>query len=821
MPRRLAARTTAILLLALLLPIRADVPSGRWTLAWAAAGAADNPTTTSWDLITALDKGAVKLPEGVSRVYRGAHGVTRAGLRLPLPGALSVPIEVPPRALLSLGYAFQAAAFMAETPELAEPGRIQVEITDADGKPHLLVDRHIDLRGNPADRRWFDERLDLSAFAGQKATLTLRVMNEGDAEKAKQTNVYFSAPRILQSPAAEATAAPLNLLFITIDCLRADHVGAYGYDKPTTPNMDRLAAGGIRFAHAYANAPMTLPSVPQLFTSNVFPTKDVDTLLEPVSTAGIPSAAVINNAWIPLWLSQGKHSEPPGTFDVMISGELDAKAIVDRALAWLDTHRDDRFVLYLHFLDAHTPYAPPKDKIALFADPAYGGKIGDTFADADGANAGRYDDADKKKIVALYDAGVRHIDEQIGRLVDALAQSGRLDHTALLVTADHGEEFWDHGHFFHGQSLYDELLHIPLIVRVPGAAPPGTVVQRSVRMIDLAPSLLDWAGLPAPATFQGRKLAEAIQAPDAAGDDLVATATQAQFATRYALRTDDLKAVESLDTGKRELYAVQSDPQERTDLAAARQQDLDRLEQRLVAARQVLRQRGYQVKVAGPQSGHAKVEVRLKSEPRSGTFLTLDRTSDGGEPRLELSTDGNDLTARGEVDAQGMGLRFDRLLSPRNIARNDKLKIEVSVDGKTLPPDAVGLGHDEAPAGDVVDLTEEKVTSASAPTCAPPASGVKVCLWRFPGEKLAAMPEISDPAVREKLRALGYLQGVGGAPGRRSRRSRASLARWRSPSRSSPARSRRPPASATYARSARAATAPATMPPPSSRPTTR
>ena len=119
----------------------------------------------------------------------------------------------------------------------------------------------------------------------------------------------------MQRPEESATPSPgvRNLLLITIDCLRAGHVGTYGYDKPTTPNIDKLAAGGIRFANAFSNAPMTLPSIPQLFTSTVFPTKDVETLLEPVAKAGIPSAAIVNNAWIPLWLSQGKHAEPPGT----------------------------------------------------------------------------------------------------------------------------------------------------------------------------------------------------------------------------------------------------------------------------------------------------------------------------------------------------------------------------------------------------------------------------------------------------------------------------------------------------------------------------
>ncbi len=756
MSRPRVARTIFLLAL-LLLPIRsAAEPQPSPAPGPTSAPGATRATVASWDLLTAID-GRKDLPKGVSAAYRGAHGETRAVLHLPLPGELALPLEVPPEAVLAFGYAFQSAAFMTETPELAEPGRVRISFTEEGGETRTLLERRVDIRGKPADRRWFDERLDLSALAGKRGTISFAALNDGDPEKAKGTNVYFSAPRVLRKSSEPPSG--MNLLLITVDCLRADHVSAYGYEKPTTPNLDRLAGEGVRFANAFAGAPMTLPSIPQLFTSSLFPTKDVHTLLEPVAHAGIPSVAVVNNVWIPLWLSQGEHAVPPGTFDAMITGELDAKAITDRAIDWLTRHPDDRFVMYLHYLDAHTPYGPPKPYIEMFADPGYAGKVGDTFTDAEGAAAGSYDEADKKKITALYDAAIRYIDEQIGRVIEHLAKTGDLERTAIVITADHGEELWDHGRFFHGQSLYDELLHVPLIVRVPKAAPPGTVVERAVRLLDVAPSLLEWAALERPATFEGRSLTEVIAAPDAPPDDLVATATQAQFPTRYALRSGTLKLVESLDTGKRELFDLQSDPHETKNLADERPEERAALEKRLWAAREVLRKRGYQVRVVGPQKGRATVELQFKSEPRSGTFLTLDRTLEGGSPRLAMSADGLVLTAKLDVDAQGGGFRFDRLLSPRNIAKNDKLAIELKVDGAPGSRSAIALGPSGTmPTGDVVDIAAPSLTTTTEPPCPAPPTGVKVCLWRYPGEKPAEMPEISDPAVREKLRALGYLQ---------------------------------------------------------------
>ena len=193
MLRRTAARTSALLLL-LLLPIRASSAEP------ARGETVRESTRTSWDMLGALEAGG-SLPGGAALVYRGGYGETRAGIHLPMPGSVSAPVEIPPGARLTFGFAFHAAAFMTETPELAEPGRVRVTFTAADGTQHVLFERRVDVREQQGDRRWFDERVDLAPLAGQKGTLTLAVFNDGDAEKAKGTNVYFSAPRIVQSAA--------------------------------------------------------------------------------------------------------------------------------------------------------------------------------------------------------------------------------------------------------------------------------------------------------------------------------------------------------------------------------------------------------------------------------------------------------------------------------------------------------------------------------------------------------------------------------------------------------------------------------------------
>lgn len=711
------------------------------------------PAVAAWDLLVAAGApGGV--PEGSKLAMRGAHGQSRSVLQMPLGGSASYEVTIPPDATLSLGYTLQAAAFMVETHGIAEPGRIQVSFREEGGEPKVLVDRTIDLRAKTEDRRWFDERIDLKDLAGKKGRLTFRVENVGDAEKGRATTALWSAARVL-GPAAPGP----NLLLITIDCLRADHVGAYGYDRATTPMLDDLAKKGIRFAKAYANAPMTLPSIPQIFTSRLFPSKDDPLLTSPIGHAGIANVAVVNNAWIPLWLMQGGHADPPGAFDALFTGSYDARKITDLALEWLSSHAQDRFFVYLHYLDAHTPYSPPPELVRQFADPSYDGEIGDTFADSDGADQGKYDDDDKKKIVALYDAAIRSIDGQIGRLLETLQQNDRLDDTVVVITADHGEEFWDHGRFFHGQSLYDELLHVPLIVKLPGGRSAGTVVDRPVSLLSVSPSLVEWAGLTRPPSFEGETLDGAIAAPQARGSALLATATQPQFPTRFAIRKDADKLIESVDTGKRELFDVRQDPDERNDLSASAPQKGDALEGELDQTRDLLRQRGFQVRVVGAPGTDAKVAVELRSEPRSGTFLSVDRREAAGSPQLAVSPDGNALTFSAQAGSDPTGFRFDRLRAPNNLSGTDVVKLTVQVDGAPAAPSSIALGAAGAALeGATVDLQQATLLTEQMPACAPPAEGVRVCLWQFPGEKVQALPEITDPKVREKLRALGYLQ---------------------------------------------------------------
>jgi hypothetical protein len=690
---------------------------------------------------------------------RGAHGQTRSVLQMPLGSEISFDVEIPANGILSLGYALQAAAFMVETHGIAEPGRLEVTFreagTDAPAPPEKARRAPhrsaLAPRGPPLVRR---------AHRPRRARREAREAHLPDREHRRSREGRCDDGPLVGDPdphagRREAERPPRHRRLPARRSPRRVRLRSSHEPTPRSPR-ERRRAVRERVRERADDPPFDPPDL----HSRLFPTKDDPLLTAPVTRAGVANAAIVNNAWIPLWLMQGAHAEPPGAFDAMFSGSFDAAKITALAIDWLTANPTDPFFLYLHYLDAHTRRTHRRaEYVKLFADPDYSGAIGDTFADPDGADQGRYGDADRRKIVALYDAAIRSIDEQIGRLLDALEKSGRLANTLVVVTADHGEEFWEHGRFFHGQSLYDELLHVPLIVRLPSGRASGTVVA-TARLLALPCRHRWWNGRVSSARLPSKAtgLEAAIAAPEAAGGELFAAATQPQFPTRFAIRRGGEKLIESIDSGRRELYELAADPREQRDVLSARPEIAEGLAERLDGTRAPLHEHGYQVRVVAAEPG-APVAVKFESAPRSGTFLSVDRREPTGEPRLHVTPDGNTLGFEARAGVSPTGFRFDR---PARSREPDRSRSHQGHGHRRRRPRSRGGGRPRLggspPAADTVNLLDPGVASERPPSCDPPAEGVRVCLWRAPGEKLEALPEINDSKVREKLRALGYVQ---------------------------------------------------------------
>ena len=357
--------------------------------------------------------------------------------------------------------------------------------------------------------------------------------------------------------------APRNLLLISIDTLRADRLGSYGYAAAQTPHLDALARAGLRFAQATTVVPLTLPAHSSLLTGT-FPSwhgvrdnggfylgEEQVTLAEVLRengfrTGGFVAAFVLDRRW---GIAQGfdrffdnfdfdKFDQAPSMDYIQRPGA----EVVDRALEWIAEDRERPFFAFVHLYDPHTPYQAPEPYRSHFPATMHG----------------------------AYDAEVAATDAQVGRLLDALAKSGRLSRTLVIVVGDHGEMLGEHGEQQHGFFIYDAAVRIPLIIAGPEV--PVRQVADQVRIVDVMPTALDFLGVPAPKDVQGTSLK-----PAALGTRLDLVAHSETWLPRYHYGWSELQSVQDgrfkyIRAPQPELYDLQTDPGETVNLAVSQGQ---------------------------------------------------------------------------------------------------------------------------------------------------------------------------------------------------------------------------------------------------------
>lgn len=358
-----------------------------------------------------------------------------------------------------------------------------------------------------------------------------------------------------QSSAPASSAAPAkNVVLITIDTVRADHLGSYGYKEAETPWLDRLAREGVRFTQASAPVPLTLPSHSSLLSGLLPPHHglrnngagsfpgDKPTLASILSGQGFRTGAFVGAFVLDrrFGLSRGfevyddEIERAPGE-GVVLEAERPGREVVDRALAWLGKEDPRPFFLWVHLYDAHAPYEPPSPQRERHPGRPYDGEIAT-------------------------------VDEQVGRLLQELDRRGLSGSTAVAVAGDHGEALGEHGELTHGLLLYEPTLHVPLIVRAPGL-PAGKVLETPVSLVDLGPTLAGLAGQTFSTTIDGRDLSASLrEGKEPAPTDVYAeTQYPAVFgwSPLSALRRRDLKYISS---SAPELYDLSRDRKEANNL---------------------------------------------------------------------------------------------------------------------------------------------------------------------------------------------------------------------------------------------------------------
>jgi arylsulfatase len=388
----------------------------------------------------------------------------------------------------------------------------------------------------------------------------------------------------------------MNIVCIVIDTLRATRLGCYGYNKPTSPAIDRFSAEGVRFERAFAPGIPTTPAHTTMFTGlhplthnivchggSVDLDRRIPVLAELLQRSGYTTAAVDNLFNIKPWLARGYEFYINPASRHRLNLLVSCEEINARAIPWIKAHAAEKFFLFLHYWEPHTPYLPP-DRYRRFYpegrdpfsaehtsfEPIKRQPFWDMFHDTWFSKLGPVTDAEY--IASLYDAEIRHADDGIAELLGALREAGLENDTLVMLTGDHGESMYQHDIFFDHHGLYDDIIHVPLLMRLPGRIPAARAARPMVQHTDIAPTLLEAAGCKPLQNTDGKSLWPlATGLSDEGGWDRV-VCCESTWQSKWALRTDSHKLIVAREQDHhymppRELYDLRADPGETRNLA--------------------------------------------------------------------------------------------------------------------------------------------------------------------------------------------------------------------------------------------------------------
>ena len=363
--------------------------------------------------------------------------------------------------------------------------------------------------------------IDVAADAAKVARLSIKAEGSGPLRLVRP-RVTGTAPGPRQREPQPPLQRRPNVLLYIVDTLRADHLGCYGYAPPTTPHLDKFAADATIFTHAVAQASWTRPATASILTGR-YPyghgaiglsdslRPDVATLAEVLRAHGYTTSAFVTNVNVsaPFGFQRGfdqftylPEDEARASMHVL-SNEL-----IPAVGSWLASRGAPPFFLYVHATDPHAPYTPPPELADQFRDPSVSPSLlgAPTPLRQMLADETLITPANVRYLISLYDAEIASADAGFGQLIDTLKRQDLYKDTIIVFVADHGEEFYDHHGFEHGHALYQELLRIPLVMRLPGLGTPGQHASTLARQIDIMPTLLDHLGIPPPTPLDGRSL---------------------------------------------------------------------------------------------------------------------------------------------------------------------------------------------------------------------------------------------------------------------------------------------------------------------------
>ncbi|UCF47261.1 MAG: sulfatase [Myxococcales bacterium] len=460
-----------------------------------------------------------------ARAYEGLVANVRLGeeerqaIALSRRSTLRYHVQVPTDGVLGFGVGVEGEG---EAP-------FGIEVT-ADGQPTTQM-----LSGT-ATGAWADHKVDLSRFAGEIVRIDLRAESQGAGRLA------WNAPRILVPARPERTYEPAkNVVVLVIDTLRADKLRPFNVEtRVKTPVIDRFASEGVVFELAQSPENWTKPAVASILTGlhplthqqktgDAALPSSAELLSEHLKGEGFTTGSFIANGYVSDRFGFDQGWDDYSNY-IREGGSTEAKDVFDKAGNWIEAHKDERFFAYIQTIDPHVPYDPPGEYLQMYDPSEYSGQIrprmtGDLLEKAK-RNPPEvvFDASDKRRLKALHDGEITKHDHFFGAFLERLAELGLADDTLVVVTSDHGEEFEDHGSWGHGHSVYQELLHVPLLFRLPNRLPAGAKVGNAVSTLDISATVTELLGVPGMAhneghTLVGLMLGEAPSQPTVAFSD--------------------------------------------------------------------------------------------------------------------------------------------------------------------------------------------------------------------------------------------------------------------------------------------------------------
>ena len=520
---------------------------------------------------------------------------SRPCLESPTPSEVRFRVKLPPRPVLTF-----AIGIKKKTAEGEAEGKVRFVVKAGVESPSSVVFQR-EIHTARSDQ-WLDQSVDLRHFAGKEIWLSF----EGGSAGANATGdgvgplgfaAVFADP-ILHDRARYREGR--GVVVVSIDTLRRDHVSVYGYGRRTTPTLEALGKEGVVFEDAVTTAPWTLPAHASLLTS-LYPSAhgavdlrrglpdDVSSLPNVLQQKGFFTQAVVSH----LYLSK-QYGFDHGFDRHWYRYDARAEPVTERAISFLRERGDRDFFLFLHYYDPHWHYDPPPPYDRTF-DPDYSGVASGVWWEFKKETVDSIAPRDLQHILALYDGEILYADQQLGRLFGVMREMGIYDESLVVVTSDHGEEFLEHGGWEHQKTLYEEVVRIPLLMKLPGSAGAGRRVSQQVSLVDLAPTILDDLGLPPVTGFQGRSLVSLIRGSGKSSALSHVPGGEVWSETRHTVDDSHKLALRQGASGKKlivsrpedgsevsvELYDLAKDPGERDDLVSGQPNWVERALERV------------------------------------------------------------------------------------------------------------------------------------------------------------------------------------------------------------------------------------------------